>query len=614
MSNIYLINYNRAKYFCAYMKNKLRDIKQETQLLALDFLDYSMDDGKMPLWTQVSSKDFLSSLVNLLKTRDAPEVNNKILFLIEKWGKKFEKYNTIIPGFSDIYIHLRDSGIQFPQGMKSTYSKYIMTEEAMSVYNNNPKNYTNDFNEYDNTNYQNDYNQSSGDITGNSYVNSINLNLKPSSYEKKYKKLVEKLSTLTKEIGMANEYIDKSRGGSYDPTLLTIIDDLKSGNHQLIETIQSDKLKSEKLMEITLGVSDEINRTRSRFSVLKKRGKPEPFLSSFIEKIARTGGNDYGYSKPSYSNDSYKPSKEVNLLETFDNPQIPVNNVQPKPQANTVNDLLDIFSNPQPVQQQQEAIPQNNGPYPNFMNNNNMGNVGGINMDLQLGFGNVPGNNNTNNMMMTNLNQPQPQPQNDLFSALSGNFGQNNNNMNMMNTNPMNVSNNINTMNMNTNMNSMNNLNALNTNTNSFGMNTQPSNPNPMDFNFSMRSQPKPQPISNTNNIMNITNNQPQNTNFDFSMPKPVNNSNYMTQQPQSTNMGTSNLPQQNTFNTSINTMGLNMNYNTQQPTTNASTFSLGMMPNQNKDINFNFSMPTTNTNMNNQPVTQNSNVLDSLF
>ena len=97
-------------------------------------------------------------------------------------------------------------------------------------------------------------------------------------------------------------------------------------------------------------------------------------------------------------------------------------------------------------------------------------------------------------------------------------------------------------------------------------------------------------------------------------MPKPVNNSNYMTQQPQSTNMGTSNLPQQNTFNTSINTMGLNMNYNTQQPTTNASTFSLGMMPNQNKDINFDFSMPTTNTNMNNQPVTQNSNVLDSLF
>ena len=65
MSNIISILLLRAKYYCAYTKNKLRDINQETQLLALDFLDYSMDDGKMPLWTQVSSKDFLSSLVNL---------------------------------------------------------------------------------------------------------------------------------------------------------------------------------------------------------------------------------------------------------------------------------------------------------------------------------------------------------------------------------------------------------------------------------------------------------------------------------------------------------------------------------------------------------------------
>ena len=103
-------------------------------------------------------------------------------------------------------------------------------------------------------------------------------------------------------------------------------------------------------------------------------------------------------------------------------------------------------------------------------------------------------------------------------------------------------------------------------------------------------------------------------------MPKPT-NTNFMTLQPKSTNtfdMGTSmntNIPQQNFFNTSSpNTMGLNMNYSTQQQTNNANSFSLGMMPNQNKDINFNFSMPTTNTTVNNQQPTQSSNVLDSLF
>ena len=97
-------------------------------------------------------------------------------------------------------------------------------------------------------------------------------------------------------------------------------------------------------MEISLGISDDINRTLSRFSVIKKKGKPEPFLSSFIERTARSKGNDYEYSKPSNSNDNYKPSKQVDLLETFENPQIPVsNNTQQKPQANTVNDLLFVY-------------------------------------------------------------------------------------------------------------------------------------------------------------------------------------------------------------------------------------------------------------------------------
>ena len=81
---------------------------------------------------------------------------------------------------------------------------------------------------------------------------------------------------------------------------------------------------------------------------------------------------------------------------------------------------------------------------------------------------------------MPNITQSQSQPQNDLFSDLSGTFGQsgNNNNMMMTNTNPM----------------------------SSFGTNPQSSNPNPMDFNFSMASQPKPKPISNTTNMMNIAN------------------------------------------------------------------------------------------------------------
>ena len=35
-----------------------------------------MVEGKMPLHTQVASKDFLQTLVNILKTRDFAEVIN----------------------------------------------------------------------------------------------------------------------------------------------------------------------------------------------------------------------------------------------------------------------------------------------------------------------------------------------------------------------------------------------------------------------------------------------------------------------------------------------------------------------------------------------------------
>ena len=136
------------------MKRKLRDINQETQLLALDFLDYSVDDGKMPLWTKVSSKDFLVSLVSLLKTRDSPQVNEKILYLVKKWGTKFEKYYSIIPNFTDVYKQLLNNGLEFPEGNLSTYSKYVMSQEEVQEYNNN----LSKGGRYDNSN-DNDYDQ-----------------------------------------------------------------------------------------------------------------------------------------------------------------------------------------------------------------------------------------------------------------------------------------------------------------------------------------------------------------------------------------------------------------------------------------------------------------------
>ena len=66
--------YYRSKNFALNIKNKLKSLNLDTQLVCLDLLDYTMVECKMPLHTAISSKDFLSTLINLLKTRDSQEV------------------------------------------------------------------------------------------------------------------------------------------------------------------------------------------------------------------------------------------------------------------------------------------------------------------------------------------------------------------------------------------------------------------------------------------------------------------------------------------------------------------------------------------------------------
>ena len=124
-NEILLTHTDEIKKYCSYMKNKIRDLNRDTQLLALDFLDFSIDDGKIPLWTQVGSKEFLNSLVNIYKTRNDEEVKNKVLYLIQKWNNKFKKYNTIIPNFNLTYDNLKENEVEFPENMESTYEKYL---------------------------------------------------------------------------------------------------------------------------------------------------------------------------------------------------------------------------------------------------------------------------------------------------------------------------------------------------------------------------------------------------------------------------------------------------------------------------------------------------------
>ncbi len=116
---------DEAYFLLKYMKKKINELNKENQLLALDFLDFIIDEGKMHIWTQISSKSFLNILVNILQNGKDNDIKGKILFLIEKWGTRFEKYYSIMPNFTSYYNSLKDKEIIFPKNYQSTYFFYL---------------------------------------------------------------------------------------------------------------------------------------------------------------------------------------------------------------------------------------------------------------------------------------------------------------------------------------------------------------------------------------------------------------------------------------------------------------------------------------------------------
>ena len=515
-NGILLTRTDEAKKYVAYMKNKIRDLNKDTQLLALDFLDYSIDDGKMPLWTQVGSKDFLSTLVNIYKTRNEEEVQKKILFLIKKWANKFQKYNTIIPNYTTTYENLKNNDVEFPRDAGSTYDKYLQGPGIQSGFGG-------DFSENSKPNTKEHKHKSKN----RNYVKDIDVDLRPTSYEKKYKRLVNKLDDWTQQIQEANVYMDKAKDGDFNDDLRGICNDLKEGKTLLVDTIESGKLKDEKLMQISLNVQDDIESTLKRWEDVKNGRTPEPFKSSFFSNRENNKSNQNNNQNDN-NNSNTNTSANVNQnkggfdLLGFDNDFGGGNNnnfgsgsnnnsnMNTNNNNNLGNDLLDIFSSPQ-------------NPAPNQGNNNNNFNNLGNNNNNFFG-GNNNNNQNNNNILFGNNNTNNQTNSNDLFSQAFGN----NNNVNSGNNNLLNFNNNNNSNNnsnnsMNTNNifdniifqnnntnNNLNNNQFLNLSSNNSNNNFMNFNNNNNNFGFGNNN------ANNFGSINNLNSNQKNVSNQDF--------------------------------------------------------------------------------------------------
>ena len=476
-NEILLTHTEEAKKYVAYMKNKIRDLNKNTQLLALDFLDYSIDDGKIPLWTQVGSKEFLSSLVNIYKTRNDTEVQTKILYLIQKWANKFQKYNTIIPNFTSFYENLKNNDVEFPEEMESTYEKYLQGGQG------------------DNSVANNKFSNKEINSDNKNYIKRINVDLRTSSYERKYKRLVNKLDDWTQQIQDANVFMDMADENGFDDELRGICNDLEAGKNQLVDTIESGKLKDEKLMQISLNVQDDIEMTLERWNDVKNGRKPKSFVSSFFKNGS---DNNEGFRKNNINNNGNNQNNKGGFdLLGFDD-DLGGNNNNYTGNNNLGNDLFDVFSG---NNNNNNNMNQNN--FNNNQNNdffNNMGNNQNNNQNL---FGNNSNNNfNQNNKNNNNQNFFGNDNMNNNF------FGNNNNNVNQ-NQNQQNqntgnndlfsqIFNNNNNTNNNNFNNLQNNLNSVYNESSQFGVNLMNNMPNNTSQNNAN---------NNYNNIMAFNNN-----------------------------------------------------------------------------------------------------------
>ena len=79
----------------------------------------------MNIWSAISSKKFFQALLDLLRTKDIPEVQMKLLGLIQKWGLNFEDKKNVLPNFFSVYNKLRMNNVQFPSDYESNYQQYI---------------------------------------------------------------------------------------------------------------------------------------------------------------------------------------------------------------------------------------------------------------------------------------------------------------------------------------------------------------------------------------------------------------------------------------------------------------------------------------------------------
>lgn len=91
-----------------YFKKRVISRNPKIQILTLELLEYLVANTSLPFYTQVASKDFLSSLAQVYRSRDVDsQVKQKLKDMLTNWYRRFVDAKDILPGFTDIYTQLK---------------------------------------------------------------------------------------------------------------------------------------------------------------------------------------------------------------------------------------------------------------------------------------------------------------------------------------------------------------------------------------------------------------------------------------------------------------------------------------------------------------------------
>ena len=530
----------------------------------------------------------------------------KILGLIQKWGLNFEDRRSALPNFFNVYNKLRMNNVQFPSNFESNYQVYIDSDN--NYKNNYEKNSDNDDNREEGSDKEDD------EIFY--YMDSLKNVLKVPNFEHKYRRLVNYLVKMHDNIQMANLLMDNKEHGG----LKEIINTLREGNNTLIDTIQGGRLKDEKLMEITLGTTEDINQTLGREEDIRNGYKPNKFKSYFImNNVIRIKSNKNNNHRNRAK--STKPKKNIQKNQEkygMENNYYDKNKYKEKMGPKNVDDIFDLFSASNPNNEPQYNQNNNRGnnnnsnninnffnasqtqqlrnnPMNNFFNNNNRGN----NMNNNM-------NNRNNNTMFFNQNNNQynqPRPVMTNFDILEQKLNNLNIEQNQNNYNNMNINRNMPNMQYNQGYNNNNNNNRNNNNNlmsmlEQLGPGPQNNSNQLVPYIGSFNNQNN---NMNQNNFMNNTNNNQYNNNFGNNMNNNMNNNNQFNSR--------------NIFNSQVINRGNNMQINNNDNQINMNKINMSQnLGNNNNWMNQNNNQNNQQMNFEEMQKQQRLKELDDLF